>query len=300
MNNFVTEEKLPAFVATMARFSRALFDLTKPKIAIASVLTILVTYVSLVRDISLPSVLMLLLGSGLAAGGSLAFNQWWERDSDLLMRRTRFRPLPQKALSSGAALTYSLALSLAGCLLLWGVFGVLTAGLGLATILIYAGLYTPMKCRSRWATEVGSISGALPPILGAAAAGHANATSAWLLALALFFWQMPHFYAIGWIHRDDYRAAGLPLLPAVDLQGRRTGLWMLVYSGLLVLVLLLPWSIGLIPPLSAAAALTGAMLLFIRSWKFYFAAADDRTSAARRLFHASLLALPGLLFLAFA
>ncbi len=300
MNNSAAEEQAPSSLMAGVRIARALIDLTKPKIAIASVVTALAAYVAVVETISLPATLLLLLASGLAAGGSLAFNQWWERDSDPLMHRTQSRPLPQKIISPSLALTYSIVLSVTGCLLLWGKFGFLTAALGVATVIIYAGFYTPMKSRSCWATEVGSISGALPPLIGAAAANNIAAPSAWLLAATLFFWQMPHFYAIGWIYREDYRTAKLPLLPATDPEGRRTGAWMLVYAALLVLCLLIPWSMGLIINFGGAVALAGSMIILIRSWKFYTATESHRTLAARRLFHASLIALPALLFLAFA
>lgn len=297
LNNPAAGEERPlSSVETIARFSRALLDLAKPKIAIASVITAVATYIAAAENIRLSGIMALLLACGMAAGGSLAFNQWWERDSDPLMRRTRSRPLPQNIISPAGALIWSLVLSLAGFLWLWGAFGTRAASLGLATILIYAGIYTPMKRHSSWATEVGSISGALPPLIGAAAAGHLASPAAWLLAAALFFWQMPHFYAIGWIHRDDYRAAALPLLPASDPDGRRTALWMLAYSAMLVLLILLPWSAGLITGISGAIALTGSLWILIRAWKFH-AATDDRIPAARRLFRATLFALPAILIL---
>ncbi len=298
LNNYAVGEEKPLSSASMViRCARALLDLTKPKIAVASVITAMAVYVSAAETLAPSKILAFLLACGMAAGGSLAFNQWWERDSDLLMHRTRLRPLPQNIISPTGALIWSITLSLAGCLLLWSLFGALTAGLGLATILVYAGIYTPMKRRSTWATEVGSISGALPPLLGAAAAGDIASSAAWLFAAALFLWQMPHFYAIGWIHRDDYRAAGLPLLPVCDSDGRRTGHWMQIYSTMLVLLILIPWSAGLIPGISGAIALTGSLWIFIRSWKFH-TAKGDRIPAARRLFRATLLTLPAILILA--
>ncbi len=298
LNNSASEsEKTRTSTEAFGRTLRALLDLAKPKIAAASVVTALVTYIANAENIRLAEVTTLVLACGMAAAGSLAFNQWWERDSDPLMRRTRSRPLPQNAISPAGALVWSLALSFAGCLLLRIAFGPTTAGLGLATILIYAGIYTPLKRRSARATEVGSISGALPPLIGAAAAGALASPSAWLLAAALFLWQMPHFYAIGWIHRNDYRTAGLPLLPVCDSSGHRTGRWMQIYSALLILLILIPWSVGWLPEISGAIALAGSLWIFIRSWKFH-TTKGDRISAARRLFHATLLALPALLILA--
>lgn len=275
---------------------RALVALTKPKILMASVLTALATYVSIANSISLPKTLALLGASALAAGGSLAFNQWWERNSDPLMRRTRLRPLPCGHLSPTLALIWSAALFFSGCLWLLLAFGWLTATLGFITGFIYAALYTPLKSKTRWATEIGSISGALPPLLGAAAAGHFNAAPAWFLAGAILLWQLPHFYAIGWIHREDYRAAQLPLLPATDSNGQRTGTWAVGYAASLTLFLLILWCLGLIPDLGGAAALAASLWILIRAWKFR-AAPDDKVAAARRLFRATLLSLPAILLL---
>ncbi len=275
------------------RLVRALVALTKPRVALASVVTVLVAYFSSGGGESLPRVLLLLLASGMAAGGSLAFNQWWERDSDPFMRRTRSRPLPQGALTPRLALAWSVALCLGGCLALLAAFGPLSAALGLAIILVYDGLYTPLKRVTRWATEVGSLSGALLPLLGAATAHRIAFAPAWVLAITLFFWQKPHFFAIGWIHRRDYRAAGLPLLPATDPTGRRTARWIVFYSTLLVASLLVPWLTGILHPISGVIALAGCGFILARALQF-LAVPDDRS--ARRLFHASLLVLP-LIFL---
>src|SRR5207302_2023285 len=117
-----------------------------------------------------------------------------------------------------------------------------------ATILIYGVVYTPLKRRSRWATEVGAVSGALPALLGNAAAGHLGARSGVVLTLILLCWQMPHFFAIGWRHRGDYRAAGFRLLPAVDASGARTAAWSLAYTLALVIVSLVPWVQGWLGP----------------------------------------------------
>lgn len=288
--------RMTSVAGALGRFLPALVALTKPKILLASVLTALATYVFVGDECSLAGVLALLGASGMAAAGSLAFNQWWERDSDPLMRRTRSRPLPRGSISPGCALAWSLILSLGGCLWLLAAFGGLASGLGAATVVLYAGLYTPMKSRSRWATEIGALSGALPPLLGAAAAGNPSSMPAWFLAGALFLWQMPHFFSIGWIHRADYRAARLPLLPATDPDGRRTAQWSLAYVALLTLLLLILWSTGLTPAWGGGIALSGSLWMLIRAWKFY-TATDDRTHAAKRLFRATLLALPAILCL---
>jgi protoheme IX farnesyltransferase len=164
--------------------------------------------------------------------------------------------------------------------------------LALATIVGYGLIYTPLKRRTRWATEIGAISGALPPLLGAAAAGDAGSAPGWILAGVLFFWQMPHFFAIGWMYRDDYRAAGFPLLPAIDATGgARTGAWSFGYTLALVPLSLLPWATGAAGLIFGAAVLVGGGWMLRRAWQF--ATRDgDRDRAARRLFVATIAYLP--------
>jgi protoheme IX farnesyltransferase len=277
-----------------AATARALVALTKPKIAFASVVTALAAYGASSPSADAAAIFALLGATGLAAAGSLALNQWWERDTDARMARTQIRPLPQGELSPTVALVWSVTLSVLGIAWLVRAFDPATAALAAATIGIYGLLYTPMKRRTRWATEVGSVSGALPPLLGAAAAGNPWSAPAWVLAGILLFWQMPHFYAIGWIHRRDYGAAGLPLLPVVDHSGDRTARWALVYSLMLGGALAAPWALG---PMGAVygipATLSGAWIL-ARAWRFR-RATGDRRPEARQLFRATIFTLPMIL-----
>jgi protoheme IX farnesyltransferase len=238
--------------------ARALLALTKPRIAFASVLTALAGYAAASKACGVTGCLTVLAASGLAAGGVLAFNQWWERDTDPLMARTRHRPLVCGVIPPGLALGWSVLLSVSGVVWLAASFNASAAAVAAAIIVIYGFVYTPMKRTTRWATEVGSVSGALPPLLGSAAAGDFWSVPAWILAAVLLFWQMPHSFAIGWIHRADYRAAGMPLLPAVDV--------------------------------SVTATLTAAVLLAM-AWRF-FKASGSREREARLLFRATLITLP--------
>jgi len=201
----------------------AVFALTKPRLATMSVLTTMAAYAT-ARPMAGPTVATL-VGTSLAAAGALSLNQWWERQSDACMERTRGRPLPMRNISPGAALAWSVAFSVSGVALLAWQVNLAGATLATATILVYGVVYTPLKRRTRWATEIGSISGALPALLGNAAAGNLGSRPGLVLAAVLLFWQMPHFFAIGWRHRLDYRAAGFPLLPAVDVSGARTATW---------------------------------------------------------------------------
>ena len=268
--------------------ARALIALTKPRVAFASVLTALAGYAATPGAGGLTDNLTLLAGAGLAAGGTLAFNQWWERETDPLMARTRSRPLCLGLITPGLALRWSILLSVTGVALLAVAFNMATAAVAGAIIVIYGFIYTPMKRVTRWATEVGSLSGALPPRLGSAAAGDFWSVPAWILAIVLLFWQMPHFYAISWIYRADYRAAGLPLLPATDETGRRTAAWTMGYTAALAVVLVAPWPLGWTGPLFGLTGTTCAAVLLVMAWPFL---RHPDAVTARRLFRSTLITL---------
>jgi protoheme IX farnesyltransferase len=274
------------------RRASALIALTKPRLATFSVLTAMGAYVATPRvEHGVGHVFVVLLGTALSAGGALALNQWWERDLDGRMRRTRNRPLPREQLSPALALGWSSILAVAGVAILATLVNGVAAAIATATILSYAFIYTPLKRRTRWATEVGAISGALPPLLGAAAAGDVASPAGLILNGLLLLWQMPHFFAIGWMYRDDYRAAGFPLLPAVDATGARTGAWTFGYTLALVVASLVPWLVGAAGAILGCAATVGGAWMLWCAWLFA-TVADDRDSAARRLFLASVLYLP--------
>ena len=230
-------------------------------------------------------------GIALSAGGALSLNQWWERKTDAMMRRTAGRPLPQGRVSPGLALAWSLCLSAGGVVSLHGFANGAAASLALATIVIYGLVYTPLKRRTRWATEIGSLSGALPPLLGAAAAGDPWSRPAWVLAAVILFWQMPHFFAVGWMYREDYRAAGFPLLPAVDGSGEATAKWSLAHSVMLCAVSVASWALGLAGPVFGVASAIGGTAMLWASWRFW-RRAGDRDREGRRLFFTTILYLP--------
>lgn len=254
-----------------------------------SVLTALVAY-GAARPAA-GSALATLIGTTLAAAGALSLNQWWERRADALMQRTQGRPLPQGLVTPDTALGWSTALSALGVGLLALAVNFSAAVIAALTILLYGLVYTPLKRRTRWATELGAVSGALPPLLGNAAAGDLWAAPGTALAALLLCWQMPHFFAIGWRHRADYRAAGFKLLPAIDATGQKTAAWSLCYAALLVPVSLAPWMLGHLGVIyGATAAVTGG-LFFACAWRFK-TASGNRDASARRLFFASIIYLP--------
>lgn len=271
----------------------ALFDLAKPRLAAMSVLSAMVAYTAAMPGRGVAHALAAAAGITLAAAGALSLNQWWERRTDALMARTRQRPLPRAQISPALALAWSLALSTAGvaALAVWITFA--AALVALATIVVYGIVYTPLKRRTRWATEIGAISGALPALLGNAAAGDLAAKPGLVLAALLLLWQMPHFFAIGWKHRVDYRAAGFPLLPAIDPDGRRTAQWSFGYTVALLGVSITPWLSGVTGLMYLFGATFAGAWMLRAAWQFLTAAnGAPRDRAARRLFLCSLSYLP--------
>ena len=269
----------------------ALFALTKPRLALFSIFSAMAAYVAVDSALGWTRLLVAFLGISLAAGGALSLNQWWERSLDARMRRTANRPLPRQALRPPTALFFSLALSGAGVGLLAVGVTLLSALVAAMIIILYGLIYTPLKQRTNWATEIGSISGALPPVLGAAAAGDPLNPVAWTLAMILLFWQMPHFYGIGWLHREDYRRAGFQLLPAIDETGGRTGQWSWIYSLLLLVLTPIPWALGWLGPVYGIPAILGGGWLLWRAWLFR-CDHGDRRGTARKMFLAGVVYLP--------
>jgi protoheme IX farnesyltransferase len=229
------------------------------------------------------------VGTALVAGGAAVLNQVYERDTDALMRRTLSRPLPDHRVSAFDATIFGAALSLAGIALLALGANWLATLLALATIVVYLVIYTPMKRRSPASTLVGAVPGALPPLIGWAAAHGAVSTGGWTLFAIVFLWQIPHFMAIAWLYRDDYRSAGFPMLPVIEPDGRRTGRHALIFAAALLPVSLVPSFVGLsgwIYFWIALALSTGLLGLSIR-----FATTRSEI-AARALFFGSITYLP--------
>ena len=230
-----------------------------------------------------------ILGTALIASGTAALNQWYEREADRKMRRTAARPLPAGKVSSGGALAFGIALSVAGFLELWLGVNLLTGMIGAFTLSSYLFVYTPMKQRTWWSTTVGAVPGAMPPIIGFAAAAGTLTPQAWILGAILFLWQFPHFYAIAWMYKDDYARAGIRMLPVVEPDCRSTARQIVLYGIALIPVSLIPAALGM----SGMVYLAGALLLGL--WFLYSGVrvAIDRTlPQARRVLLASVLYLP--------
>ena len=230
-----------------------------------------------------------MVGTGLIASGTAALNQWYERHSDGLMRRTAGRPLPMGRMQPGRAMWFGIALAAAGFIeLAWGV-NLLSALLGAFTMGAYLFLYTPLKQRSHLSTVVGALPGALPPLMGYAASFGGLNAEALTLFLILFVWQFPHFLAIAWMYREDYARAGILMLPVVEPDGSSTARQIVLYASTLIPISLLP----VLLRMSGKIYLVGALAL--GTWFLYTGVrvAFDRTNArARSVLLASVIYLP--------
>jgi protoheme IX farnesyltransferase len=268
-------------------------ELTKPKIAILELVTVLVA--GFVARWNTPDAWVLvhaLLGTTLVAASASALNQWIERDRDAYMPRTAERPLPSGRLGSGEVLTFGICTGIAG--VLWLAFRVnwLTAAIGLTSWLLYVVFYTPLKSRTPLNTVVGAVAGALPVLMGWAAVGGDLGLPAATLFLIVFLWQFPHFMAIAWIYRAQYAAAGMKMLPVVDSTGHRAGVQAFVAALALVPVSLVPAVVNFAGPLYFGWAVALGVGQLACAALFLYRRNDV---TARILLRASLVYLPTLL-----
>jgi len=238
-----------------------------------------------------------LLGTALLAAGTSALNHYLERFSDAKMRRTASRPLPAGLLLPREALGFGAGFVVAGALYLGLAAGALASLLGAAACASYLGAYTPLKKRTTMATLVGAFPGAVPPLIGWAAARDSLTLEAWTLYAILFLWQFPHFLAIAWMYREDYARANIRMLPVVDRTGAATFRQVLLTALALIPVSLLPAVVGL----AGARYLFGALVLGLALVQVCLWAARTKTNArAKWLMHATVLYLPLLLGLMMA
>lgn len=272
-----------------------LWSLTKPGITrLVLVTTGVGFYLGASGSLDLVLLVHALLGTGLLAAGTNALNQYAERQADAQMKRTSKRPLPAGRLKASTALAFSSGISIAGALYLVVLVNPLTAALGAVSLLVYIFIYTPLKRRTWLCTVVGAVPGAIPPMMGWTAATGRLDAPAWVLFGIVFLWQMPHFFAIGWLYRQDYARAGFPILPVIDEGGKRTARQIVIYTLALLVVSLLTSVMGL----TGAIYLFGALTLGLVLLALGFGLAATRTGlSARRLFLGSVLYLPVLLIL---
>jgi protoheme IX farnesyltransferase len=273
---------------------RSYIELTKPRITWLILMSTGIGYFfgmpsHRLADLNLLLLLHTIIGTALIASGTAALNQWYERDADLKMRRTADRPLPSGRLDATRALWFAIALSVAGFLELYFGANPLAAGIGAFTLVSYLFLYTPLKRRTWWSTTIGAIPGAMPPMIGYAAAAGAITAESWVLFAILFLWQFPHFYSIAWMYKEDYARAGIRMLPVVEPDCRSTARQIVLYGIALIPVSLVPGILGM----SGQIYLVGALLLGL--WFLYSGVrvALERTLArARAVLITSVLYLP--------
>ena len=283
----------PASLGLTRRSSARAADyaaLTKPRLNVLVVATSAAGYY--LGSPSAPQLILMaqaIAGTALVAGGAAVLNQLYERDTDALMTRTRTRPLPDRRIGPEEAGVFGIALAAAGTTLLAVSANVLAAVVAIATLVIYLMVYTPLKRRSPISTLVGAVPGALPALIGWTAAHGAIAAGGWTLFAIVFLWQIPHFMAIAWLYRDDYRRAGFPMLPVIEPDGHRAGRQAVLYSLALVPVSLVPTLLGVAGLVYFWIALAlGAGFLSLAA-RF---AVTRSEQTARALFYASITYLP--------
>ena len=241
------------------------------------------------KDINWLLLLHTILGTGLIASGTAALNQWYERAADLKMNRTSGRPLPSGRLIAGRALAFGIVLAVAGFMELWLGVNLLSGLIGAFTLASYLFLYTPMKQRTWWSTTVGAVPGAMPPMIGFAAAAGTITAEAWVLGAILFLWQFPHFYSIAWMYKDDYARAGIQMLPVVEPDCRSTARQIVIYGLTLIPVSVVPSMMGM----TGRIYFIGALILGLVYLYSGIRVALDRTLArARAVLLTSVLYLP--------
>jgi len=272
-------EKLAAYVV-----------LTKPRIALMLVITAAAGfYLGTANRFDWLLFLNSMISIALLAFGVATLNQYLERDTDLLMKRTAIRPLPSGKLSSAQALVFGILLCFVAEIYLAVFVNFLTAILGLTVIVGYVLFYTPLKTRTTLSTLIGAFPGAMPPLMGWTAAANEVSLGAWALFWTLFLWQFPHFLAIAWMYREEYKRAGILMLPVVEPAGKITAKQIVIFAVLTLLISLAPFFLGL----AGLFYLIGAALL--GAW-FLFAGIDfARTKSdekARRLLKVSVMYLP--------
>ena len=265
-------------------------SLSKPRLLASVVLSAFLGFVlPMTLSNTVLQLIYLLFGTALMGGGANALNQWMEQVPDSIMNRTKNRVLPMGKLSEKEAMIFGIVISAVGFFVLWFGNNPLTAGLGLLTILTYILVYTPLKQKTFTNTWFGGITGALPPVMGwTAARGQLEWEVLPIFAL-LYFWQLPHFFAIAWMYRDDYKRGGFKMLSHYDQTGKKTAVQMLINCGMLYAASLAVFYVnqGSMVYLAGASAL--GLVFFAVIAGFY---KESTVGNARKVFLASIIYLP--------
>lgn len=281
------------FAATARFHLGTLADLAKARLTFLVLLTTLMGFcMGSVGRLNWWALLNVMVATALLASGAACLNQLFERGLDARMRRTRERPLPSGRVDPATALALGAASAVVGVIYLSVAVNAPSALVGLITLLTYLFIYTPLKTRSGLNTVVGAVPGAMPPLIGWTAAQGEISAGGYALFAIQFFWQLPHFYAIAWLYREDYATAGFKMLPVLDPSGERTGHQAVAGAIALLATSAAPFALGL----AGVTYLGGALALgtvFLGLAASFARQRDDRS--ARRLFIGSILYLPALL-----
>jgi heme o synthase len=275
------------------RFVADIFELVKARLTSLVLLTTAVGfYLGSGPSVDYSELFRVVFGTAAAAAGAAALNQWWERKADALMNRTRMRPVPAGRMRPAEALALGLVLSIFGVGYLALVCNALSAALAAITITIYIFGYTPLKRASTANTVVGAIPGAIPPVIGWAAARGTTDSGAWSLFAILLLWQLPHFFAIAWMYREDYSRAGFRMISSDDLTGERSASQSVFFCILLLILGGLPAFVGIVSFAYLAVELVLGGLFIAVAMRFLRLRSRE---AARSLFITSIVYLPLLL-----
>ena len=272
---------------------RDLLELTKPRITALILICTAVGYLfGPSNSLHLATLIHVLLGTALMASGTAALNQWYEADSDAKMRRTRKRPIAAGRMKRSYGFAFGMLMSIAGFADLWFGANPLAAQLGLFTLASYILLYTPLKFRSAMCTTVGALPGAMPPLIGYAAASGVLDVKALALFLILFVWQFPHFYAIALMYREDYARGGIRMLPVIEPDGESTARRIVFCSVLLIPISLVPQMVGMTGSIYTVAAVVAGLGLLRIGVRLR---SDQSVARARQVLLASVVYLPAVL-----
>ena len=274
---------------TSAGRIKDLVQLLKLRLSWLVVFSAIVTYFMAAAEINWFTALMLFIGGFWVTGASNAFNQIIEKDLDKLMNRTENRPMPKERLTHTEALVFSSVAAVTGILILWFYVNPLCGMLGVAALLSYVAIYTPLKRITPFAVFVGAFPGALPVLLGWVAATNQISAGGLILFLIQFMWQFPHFWSIAWVLDEDYKRAGFQMLPAADGRSKTSALQIIVYTAGIIPIGILPLMFHMVSP-AAVVITTIAGIYFLKK-----ALSLHKTLAipeARKLMFASFIYLP--------
>ncbi len=266
------------------------YELAKPSIVwLILMSTVMGCYLAADGPFPLAQAVHALCATALLAAGTGALNQWWERDTDARMRRTLSRPLPSGRVQPRSALLFAAGLTLVGLVYLLVGVNALSFALGVCTVVAYNFVYTPLKKRTWWSTALGAFPGAVPPLLGWAALRGSVGLEGWVLFGILFLWQFPHFYAIAWMYREDYRRAGIRMLPVIEPSGESTNRQILASAALLVPLSMAPAWLGMVASWYAIPSFLLGVGYLVCGLRL---ARNCTRARARELLKASVLYLP--------